>query len=116
MPSHEDVSDPLMFLANVALGFDWGPEQQSTLPPFPPDSPVSPVSPYSPEAGTIVSASPAERSTDSASREGDAVGSYSSRGEEEQRRSTQSVSSVTATNSSRTYSSSSQHRAKALRP
>ena len=93
MPSHEDVSDPLMFLANVALGFDWGPEQQSALPPVPP---ASPISPYSPEVVTPVSAAPAERSTDSVSREGDAVGGYSSGSEEEQRRSTQSVSPGTA--------------------
>ena len=95
MPSHEYITDPLMILANAALGFDWGAEQQPALSPA---SSVSPVSPDSPEVLTTESAAPAERSTESVSSEGDAVGSYSSGDEGEQRRSTQIVSSLTATN------------------
>lgn len=83
-----------MFLANVALGFDWEPEQQTAPSPV---SPVSPVSPDSPEAITAETAAPAERSTDSVSREGDAVGSHPSRGNQ-RRRSTQSAPSAAATN------------------
>ena len=96
MPSHEDNADPLMFLANVALGFDWEAEQQPAPSPDSPVSPASPDSPYSPEAIPTETAAPAERSTGSVSREEDAVGSHPSRGNQ-QRRSTQSAPSATAT-------------------
>ena len=93
MPSHEEIADPLMLLANVALEFDWEAEQQTAPSP---DSSVSPVSPNSPEAITTETAAPAERSTDSASREGDAAESYRSRGNQH-RRSTQTARSASAT-------------------
>ncbi|KAM0796861.1 hypothetical protein BDR22DRAFT_498843 [Usnea florida] len=80
---------------DAALDFDWGPEQQPAQSPLSPDPPASPDSP---EALAIESAASAERSTDSVAREGDAVGSYSSRGERRHRRSTQGANSATATN------------------
>ena len=88
MPSHEEIADPLMFLADVALGFDWEAEQQTA---------PSPDSPDSPEAITTETAAPAERSTDSVAREGDAAESYRSRANQA-RRSTRSAPSAAATN------------------
>ena len=95
MSSHEYITNPLLMLANAALDFDWGPEQQPAQSPLSPDPPASPDSP---EALAIESAASAERSTDSVPREGNAVGSYSSRGERRHRRSTQGANSATATN------------------
>ena len=94
MPFNESRTNPLLMLADVALGYDFGfdsqPGQQSALSPF---------SAFSPEVVTTQSTAPAEQSSNLVSREGDVTGNYSSRGQKQQRRSTQSANLVTATNS-----------------